>query len=254
VFNVPSALGDSSGERARVYYFEGFGGNFALKLNGKSIRIPISGALVQDFYYNPAVKAFPTATHLYYAQDAYAKAESDIRANQYEFKIENNCIYIRRNVFVLMGYSAGGDAVMRVANDLNSQSLLPITLAFTIDPVSVVRVPILNTVAWLNYAGFGAAPKNVDSWVNYYQHTDKLTLSILFSFVHGLWGSSIQGAANTEVQENDFVPNAYNLTAGVAAFFGHIYIPGVTSIRNSWIKSLGNVVAQADAMRWKALI
>jgi len=232
--------------RTNVYAFEGWGGTWKILFD----------PVMKDNFTEPFVKKFPTVKFHYDAQDNYEGWQAKIKAN---FEKDNNRI-------VLLGYSAGGDAVTRLAAWLDKRKV-PVDLAFTIDPVPVARVPGTNTVWSLLYddkdGNFPGPwellstyeiPKKVERWVNLYQHQDVRTAAFLprnLALLQGIRGAKIKGADKApnfqkEYEKKDFVginrKDAPNNEA--AANKGHIYIMTLQDTAAIWAKELGNVAAK----------
>jgi len=222
-----------------VYAFEGWGGTWK-----------ISGAFLNDFFIEPLQKkpekgkekVFPNVTLHQAAQDEFTSAQN---------KIESTYKKDKTRRIVLLGYSAGGDAVTRVATHLDKNKI-PVDLAFTLDPVAVYRGELSHIALSLNMDGFKGytIPGIVEKWVSHYQNQDMETCRWLLKnkiAKHGIWGCPIPGVKNeTQYKEKDFVairvknpPNAKD-----AAKEGHIYMPKLSSTYGDWVNELGIIAGK----------
>jgi RHS repeat-associated protein len=242
--NNPGSFTDPSGQRVRVYFFEGIGG---------TVKTPFTFDFLKVNFLTPFLKKYANADFFYNAQDTYLGAEEDIKSNKYtwgEEKKDGKCVNTyQKNRVVLIGYSAGGDAVSRMTHDLEADNI-SIDLAFTVDPVLVFRAPPILPIpvrmitgpaySWMS---FPSAPDNVLRWVNFYQRTDTKTMRGFFPplWTHGIWGFPIPGAT----EEKELTKTDFNNASDAAN--GHRFIPGRQFIINAWDTELGKISKAALA-------
>jgi hypothetical protein len=186
----------------------------------------------------------------WFAQDDYQASIAAIEAAAAPVKkTDADCkMWTHPSHVVLLGYSAGGDAVTRVAQALGD---IGVDLAFTIDPVPVFRGPSNVVIALANplLFPFPPVPGNVSRWVNFFQHTDTKTLWWLgqwpWPFSHGIWGWPIPGAAvDTQLMEKDFAGPRM-------ASMGHTQIVNLEVVTGSWTEEINKVVAADAAEPWQ---
>jgi RHS repeat-associated protein len=235
---------------AKVYViaFEGLAGSALL-----------GNDMLKQNFVSPYEKEFNNVIFKYYSQSEFLTAATFIRKN-ITSQVGQKTI---RNRFVLLGFSAGGDAVTRTVDNLATSGLMvkgagwtTIDLAFTVDPVAMNRGPKGNVLGRAeSFANFkiperqagNVKEKMVTKWVNFYQESDTRTLFGGFSII----GKQIPGAENILIPAKGFTGFSNQgkmIPAETAALNGHMRITQLAVVRNRWQKELKAVSQMPDVV------
>lgn len=137
-----------------------------------------------------SVLVLPARPVLYYSQKGYRESLACVRSLRERAREAGRGLRVS-----ILGYSLGGAAALRLSRSL-VQDGARVTAVLTLDPVGNLWRAVGSTVWDGGSPRFFRVPDGVEAWTNYYQETDRISISHTRLFPIGIRGNRVRGAIN----------------------------------------------------------